>query len=303
MQASKQHILLTGGSGVLGRQLTDLLLAKGYKVSHLSRKPGNDARFKTYVWDVPKGIIDETCVDDVDTIIHLAGAGIAEKRWTEARKKVIIESRTRSIALIYDLLKKKPHQVNKVISASGVGYYSDRGDDLMTEDCPPAHDFMGECCIAWEQAVDEGAALGLEILKFRTGVVLTLDGGALPLMAMPVKFGVGAPLGSGKQWMPWIHRQDVADMYLYGIEHKLTGVYNMAAPQPVTNAQLNKVIAKQLKRPLWLPKVPAFALKLFMGEMATIVLGSTRASAKKIEGAGFEFKYPDIGSALKEIYG
>jgi uncharacterized protein (TIGR01777 family) len=248
------HILLTGGSGLLGRELTKILLDKSYMVSHLSRKPGHDPKVKTFIWDVEKGVIDEACIAGVDMIIHLAGAGIADSRWTDARKKLIIESRTKSIALVYDLLKQKPHQVKKVISASGIGYYSDRGDELMHEDSPPARDFMGECCMAWEQAVTQGRALGLDILIFRTGVALTKNGGALTKIAMPVKLGLGAALGSGKQWLSWIHHQDVSAMYLYGIEHQeLTGIYNMVAPMPVTNQQLTKAIARQVKSPYGCP--------------------------------------------------
>jgi len=299
-----KRILITGGTGALGKQLTRLLLDKGYAVNHLSRKPGTDPNVHTFLWDINKGQVDEHCVDGVEVIIHLAGAGIADKRWTDERKKEIVESRTKSIELIYDLLKRKKHQVKKVISASGVGYYSDRGDEIMTENYPPAHDFMGECCIAWENTVNEGNALGLEVLIFRTGVVLIKDEGALAKMDMPVKFGIGSPLGSGKQWVSWIHHHDVSAMYMFGIEHAgLTGVYNMTAPAPVTNAQLTKAIARQLKRPLWAPNVPAFLLKLLLGEMTTVVLGSTRVDAGKITKAGFEFKYPDMESALKEIYG
>jgi uncharacterized protein (TIGR01777 family) len=304
MAQTNKHILLTGGSGLLGKQLTDLLLNKGYTVSLLSRKPGNNPKVKTFIWDVKKGIIDEHSVDGVDMIIHLAGAGIAEKRWTDQRKKELINSRTQSIALVYDLLKRKKHQVKKIISASGSGYYPNSADELMTEDSPPAPNFIGQCCVEWEQVVDEGAVLGLAILKFRTGVVLTKDGGALPQLTLPVKFGIGSPIGSGRQWIPWIHHEDVADMYLFGIEHaNLTGVYNMVAPNPVTNAQLTKVVAKQLKRPLWAPNVPAFLIKLLFGEMAVLVLGSTKVSPLKIEQAGFVFKYPEVEGALKEIYG
>lgn len=299
-----QHILLTGGSGLLGTELTRLLLDKGYTVSHLSRKPGHNARIKTYLWDIGKGEIDADCIDGADIIIHLAGAGIAEKRWTDKRKKELIESRTKSIGLIYDLLKRKPHQVKKIISASATGYYSDRGDELLTEDSTPGQGFLGQCCVAWEQAVDEGAKLGLDILKFRTGVVLSDKGGALPKLALPVKLRLGSPVGNGQQWIPWIHQTDVTDMYMYAIEQPmLTGVYNMVAPKPVTNAQLTKALAKQLKKPLWAPKVPAFLLKLLLGEMAIVVLGGTRVSAGKIEQTGFRFKYPDIETALKEIYG
>ncbi|GAA3988032.1 TIGR01777 family oxidoreductase [Mucilaginibacter dorajii] len=298
------NILITGGSGGLGGHLSRLLLAKGYTISFLSRKPGKNKDVKTYLWDVAKGTIDEHCIDGVDTIIHLAGAGIADKRWTDERKKLITESRTKSIGLIYDLIRNRANKVTSVISASGIGYYSDRGDDLMTEDSPPAGDFLGQCCVEWEAAVDEGEKLGLRILKFRTGVVLDKDAGALPVQALPVKLFVGSPIGSGKQWIPWIHWQDVADTYLFGVEHPtLKGVYNMVAPNPVTNEEMTQAIAKQLHKPLWAPKVPTFVLKLLLGEMSTLVLGSTKASAQKIMDAGFSFKYAELAAALKEIYG
>lgn len=298
------NILITGGSGLLGRQLTRALLGKGYTVSHLSRKPGNNPQVKTYVWDVHKGIIDKHCIDGIDTIVHLAGAGIADKRWTESRKKELINSRTESIRLIYNLLKKKEHQVTSVISASGIGYYSNRGDELMTETSPPLNDFISRCCIEWENAVDEGGQLGLRTLKFRTGVVLDKDGGALPQLTRPVKLYVGSPIGNGKQWIPWIHWFDVLNMYLFGIENKeLSGVYNMAAPNPVTNKQLTQAIAKQLHKPLWAPNVPAFLLKLMLGEMSTIVLSGTKVSSQKIQDAGFIFKFTEVATALNEIYG
>ncbi|MVN21688.1 TIGR01777 family oxidoreductase [Mucilaginibacter arboris] len=297
-----RHILITGGSGLVGKHLTALLLDKGYTVSHLSRKENHIPKVKTYLWDIQKGTIDENCINNVDIIVHLAGAGVADERWTDERKQEIINSRTQSIRLIYTLLKQHPHQVRKVVSASATGYYSDRGDELMTEESSPAGDFLGKCCIDWEQAVDEGETLGLEILKFRTGVVLTDEGGALKQLALPVKLGFGAMLGSGKQWVPWIHLQDTIDLYLFGIENPLAGVYNMVAPNPVTNAKLTITAAIQLHRPLWLPKVPAFALKLFFGEMGTVVLGSTKVSAAKTEQAGFAFKFPTIKEALKEIY-
>jgi uncharacterized protein (TIGR01777 family) len=295
-------ILLTGGTGLIGKTLTAQLLSKGYQVSHLSRKPGNDPLIKTFLWDVNKGEIDEHCIDGVDLIVHLAGAGIADKRWTDERKKEIIDSRTKSIGLVYQLLRTKKHKVDTIVSASAIGYYSDRGDELLTEDSTPNNDFMGKCCVEWEAAVDEGKKLNLRIVKFRTGVVLN-NGGALRQMALPVKLCVGSPLGSGKQWIPWIHWQDVVNMYMLAIENgNFTGVYNMVSPNPVTNKQLIQAIAKQLHKPLWAPKVPAFLLKLLLGEMSTIVLGSTKVSAQKIEDAGFSFKYPDIISALKEIY-
>jgi len=299
----KKHILLTGGTGLIGQRLTAELLNKGYGVSHISRSPGKDPRVKTFLWDVGQGKIDGSCIEDVDMVIHLAGAGIADSRWTEERKKEIIDSRTKSIGLIYGLLRKNKHQVTRIISASAIGYYSDRGDELMTETSPPSDDFMAHCCVEWEGAVDEGKLLGLQIAKFRTGVVLD-QSGALPKMALPVKLYVGAPLGKGKQWIPWIHVQDVVNMYLFAVEHEnFEGVYNMVAPNPVTNTQLTQAIAKQLHKPLWLPHVPAFLLKLLLGEMSTIVLGSTKVSAKKIEDSGFKFGYTSVADALKEIYG
>lgn len=298
-----KHILITGGSGLIGKHLTSLLLKKGYTISHLSRSKSNIPNVKTYLWNVEKGEIDANCIDGVDMIVHLAGAGIADKRWTKKRKKTIIESRTQSIRLIYDLLKQKQHQVKKTISASATGYYSDRGNQLLTEQSAPAEDFLGKCCVDWEQAVDEGRALGLQTLKLRTGVVLTKDGGALKMLALPIKAGIGSPLGNGNQWIPWIDLQDVIDMYLFGIGSDLTGVYNMVAPNPVTNAQLTEIVAKQLKKPLWLPKVPAFMLKLLLGQMSTVVLGSTKVSAEKIEQAGFQFQFPAAEAAIKEIYG
>ena len=301
--SKQKHILLTGGTGLIGSRLTEKLLERGYSVSHLSRSAGKDTRVKTYLWDVDKGEIDEHSIDGVDIIIHLAGAGIADERWTDKRKKELIESRTRSIGLIYSVLSGKKHKVNTVISASAIGYYSNRGDELLTEESPPANDFMAECCVAWENAVEEGRKLGLRIVKLRTGVVLD-KGGALAKMAMPVKLYVGSPLGSGKQWIPWIHWQDVIDMYLHAVENEnFAGVYNMVAPNPVTNKQLTEVVAKQLHKPLWLPNIPAFFLKALLGEMSIVVLGSTKVSAQKIVKEGFKFKYPEIASALKEIYG
>lgn len=297
-----KHILITGGTGLIGNPLTKLLLDKGYQVSHLSRKANSNPQVKTFLWDVKNGKIDAACISGIDIIIHLAGAGVADRRWTDERKKEIIDSRLQSVRLIYNLLKQHPHQVKKIISASATGFYSDRGDELMTEESFPAGDFLGKCCRDWEQTVDEGEALGLEILKFRTGVVLTDEGGALKQLALPIKFGFGAALGSGKQWIPWIHLQDAINMYLFGIENPLYGVYNMVAPNPASNNKLTYVTAHQMHKPYWLPNVPAFLLKLAMGEMATVVLGSTKVSAEKIEKAGFIFKYPTIKEAIRNIY-
>lgn len=246
-----KHILLTGGTGLIGGTLTQALLDKGHRVSHLSRTPGTNPAVTTFLWDVDKNQIDEACITGIDTIIHLAGANVANGRWTEERKKEIIESRTKSIALVYKLLKSKPqHTVKAVVSASAVGYYGDRADELLTETSAPGTDFLASCCLQWEHAVDMGESLGLRIVKFRTGVVLDANGGALAALAKPIKLGLGATLGTGKQWMPWIHVEDVIDMYLYAIDNEtLSGNYNMVAPNPVTNKQLTKAVAKELHKP------------------------------------------------------
>ena len=301
----KKTILITGGSGLIGRHLCQSLLSKGHTLHVLSRRklPALDSRMKTFVWNVEKGQLDEACLDGVDTIIHLAGEGIADKRWTKARKKAIIESRTESIRLLYRAIEKNlSSKVKHHISAAAIGYYADRGNELLTEDSLPGSGFLAESCIAWEQAVDEGQKLGLKIAKFRTGIVLDPKGGALLQIARPIKFGFGAALGSGKQWVSWIHWKDVVKMYEFALDNALEGTFNMVGPQPATNLELTRAIAKQFHRPLWLPAVPAFALQLALGEMSAAVLGSTKASADKIEHAGFTFDFPNLTEALKDLY-
>jgi uncharacterized protein (TIGR01777 family) len=299
----KGKVLITGASGTVGKKLTELLLVQGYQVACLSRTVGEKDKIETFKWDINQKEIDPNCINGVDIIVHLAGAGIADGRWTDERKQEIITSRTESIGLIYGLLKTTSHQVKRVVSASAAGYYSDRGNDLMNEEDLPASDFLGECSVLWEKAVDKGLDLGLSVVKFRTGVILDKESGALQKLAAPIKLGFGAPLGDGKQWMPWIHLQDVVNMYFKGIEDlSLNGAYNMCAPKPATNKELTKAVALQFNKPLWLPNVPAFALKIAFGEMGEIVLGSTKMSAEKIEKTGFKFLFPTIGLALKNIY-
>lgn len=297
------RVLITGGSGTVGQALSYALLNQGFEVCHLSRSKGKNPDIPTFIWDVNMGEIDECCLDGVQTIIHLAGTGIADSRWTNKRKKEIINSRTQSISLIYALMQVKKNEVKTVISASASGFYSNRGDKLLDEQSSPRNDFMSECCKLWEQAVDKGTEMGLRIVKFRTGVVLDKTSGALVKIAQPIKVGLGAALGSGKQWVSWIAINDVVKMYLFALQRtSLTGVFNMATPNPVTNKQLTIAIAKQLQKPLWLPNVPAFALKLALGQMSLVVLGSTKMEVSKIQKAGFTFDYADLKSALKNIY-
>lgn len=297
-----KSILITGGTGLVGTHLSKHLISKGYEVKHLSREPGKNPNIKTYLWDVEKGTIDKESIKDVDAIIHLAGAGIADKRWTESRKNLIIKSRTDSIKLIYQLLKTEEHQVKHIISASGIGYYSDRGNEILTENSNPNSDFLAQSCILWENAVEEGKDLNLKITKFRTGVILDKNKGALPKLSMPVKLFVGSPLGNGKQWLSWIHIEDVINMYTFAIEQETTGVFNMAAPKPVRNKEFVKTLAEVLDKPLWAPAVPEFVLKVILGEMSKAVIGSTYASADKIKNSGFTFKFPELRAALQDLY-
>ena len=299
-------VLITGGSGLLGRPLTRMLLQKGYAVHQLSRHPelhGNP-RITMFKWDIETNEIDENCLIGVEAIIHLAGEGIAEKRWTSNRKQQIVHSRTDSIRLLYDRLKlHQNHSVKTVISASAIGYYGDRANELLREGDAPGHGFLPDACIAWENAVDEAVHLNLRVVKLRTGIVLSAEGGALPEMAGPVKKGLGSPLGSGRQWMSWIHLQDVIRMYTYVLENQeMNGVYNMTAPNPVTNREMTYALARLFDKKIWLPKVPAVGLKIVLGELSALVLDSAKVSSSKIAAQGFKFDYPNLNDALKEIY-
>ncbi len=295
-------ILITGGSGLVGFHLTRELLSQGYKVNHLSR--GNKKQIlgvTTYLWNPERKEIDERCLEGVSIIIHLAGAGITDKRWTEKRKEEIIQSRVASIELIYDLLEKTDHRVQTIISASASGYYSDRGEELMEETALAKNDFLGKCCFLWEQAVDKGKQYGLRIVKLRTGVVLDNRKGALPKLIIPFKLGVGSPFGNGKQWMSWIHIKDVVAAYIYFVKHEISGTYNLSSPSPLRNKDFSKILSKQLKKRFWVPAVPGFVLKLALGEMSTVLLGSTKMGVQKLLDTGFVFCYPTLELALDDL--
>ena len=299
-----QHILLTGATGMLGKDLIQTLLKRGDQVSILSRKPHQMERVKVYLWDVDQQKIDTSCLEGIDSIIHLAGENISKGKWTDQRKKEIIDSRVLSAQLLFKTLATVPNQVKNFISAAAVGYYGNRGDELLTEESTPGHNFLAECCIQWEKAIDQGQQLNLRIVKIRTGVVLAKNDGALKAMATPISLFAGAPLGSGKQWIPWIHYQDMTRIYLHALDNdSLTGVYNAAAPSPVTNKEMTKAIARQLHRPVWPFNVPEKILQLILGEMSSLVLNSTHTTAQKLESSGFIFKYTQLEQALSDIYG
>lgn len=299
----KQHILLTGATGMLGKSLIQTLLQRGDEVSILSRKAQQIKDVKVFLWDVPKQQIDKSCITGIDSIIHLAGENISTKKWSDERKKEIIDSRVKSAALLFKTLKENKHQVKTFISAAAVGIYGDRADEILTEEAPPGSDFLSECCIKWEAAADEGQALGLRVVKLRTGVVLDKQSGALPEMAKPIQLFVGAPLGTGKQWLPWIHHLDMTKIYLHALDTlSLEGAYNCSAPFPVTNKHITKAIAHQLQRPVWPLNVPKAIMKLLLGEMSAIVLNSNRCSSDKLTDSGYTFKFTQLESALADIY-
>lgn len=294
------NILISGGSGLVGAELSNMLSTKGHRVYILSRKKNAGNNYK--YWDVENGLMDEDALSGIDAIVHLAGEGIADGAWTDERKVKIIESRVNSTRLLLDALKKGNHQVKAFISASATGYYSNRGDELMYEDAMPAKDFLGTTCVLWEQEVNKIESLGIRTVKLRTGIVLTTKGGALKKMIVPFKFGLGSALGDGKQWMSWIHLKDLCSMFTYAIENnQLKGAYNAVAPKAATNYEFSKTLSRVLKKPFWAPNVPSFILKIIFGEMSAVVLGSTRASAEKIEKSGFHFEYPNLEDALKNL--
>lgn len=300
---NSKKVLITGGNGMIGKRLTILLIARGYRVSHLRRSKEN-AKVETFLWNPAKNYIDPNAFRDVDVIVHLAGAGIADKRWTSRQKNEILASRAGSSRLIRDTLQRETHQVYDFISASGINYYglADRGTVLVESD-PPGNDFMAEVTRAWEREADAYLSMGMRVVKIRTGVALGSESVALRRIAQPVKFFVGAPLGSGKQFFNWIHLDDLCAIYLKAIEDaSIHGAYNAVAPTPVTNRELTKEIARVLKKPLWLPPVPGIVVKLIAGDVAEVVLNGGEVSSEKIRSAGFRFEYATLASALTEIY-
>jgi uncharacterized protein (TIGR01777 family) len=294
-----RKILITGASGLIGTRLTEMLLQEGHEVAHLGRSKKNGL-VPSFVWDVEKGLVDEEAFHGIDSIIHLAGAGVADKRWTENRKREILESRTKSTALLAKSLEKNQN-IKVVVSASAIGYYGFLGGDVeFTEGDKLGTDFLAGVVDAWEKAVDK--IQQKRIVKLRTGIVLSEKDGAMKKMMTPIQFGIGSPLGTGMQYISWIHIDDLCRMFSKAVEDdSMRGVYNATGPYAVTNAELTKAIASILRKPVWLPNVPAFVLKLVLGELAEIVLTGSKVSSKKIQQAGFQFQFPDLDQAIKNL--
>lgn len=294
-----QNILITGGSGLVGQRITDLLEKKDYQVAWLSRsaQPGR----KSFIWNIEKKEIDSEAIEWADAIIHLAGAGVAEKRWTPERKKLILESRTQSTQLLFATLEKAENRPNTFISASAVGYYGfNTGTSLVDESSPSGTDFLAEVVKAWENEVKRMEGLDIRTVLLRIGIVLDSEGGALGEMLKPP---VAAPLGSGDQWMSWIHIEDLARMFVYALEKTtLQGVYNAVGPNPATNQQLTQEAAYAKGKTYLGIGVPGFVLKMVLGEMAAMVLGGNRVSCQKIQKTGFQFEFYELSAALKDIF-
>ena len=297
-------VLITGATGLIGTELVSLLLQNGISVNYLTtskKKIVNELNYNGFYWSPEQGLIDENCLMGVDSIINLAGANIA-KRWTNSYKQEIIESRLLSSALLFKAIKNNPNQVKQIVSASGTSIYPNSDKVIYDENSTQVNNsFLGNVVIKWEESTDKFASLGLKVCKLRTGIVLSTKGGALVEMLKTIKIGLGSSFGSGKQIQTWIHIHDIASLYYFAIKNDLDGVYNAISPNPVSNEELTFTIAKVLKKPLFMPSIPKFIMKLILGEMHELLFENRNLSAKKIIDKGFVFKYKTIDEALKNI--
>ena len=299
----KKNVLISGGSGFIGKHLTNVLISNGFTISILSRSAKqNTANIMYYKWDINTHFIEEEAVLNADYILHLAGENIAEKPWTAKRKEEIVQSREQSIQLIYDVLKKNNKKLDAFVSASGVGIYGAvNGEEICTENTPAENDFLGSTCQKWEAAADTISTLGIRVVKIRTGLVLGKDDGFLKKLIPIFKLKLGSALGSGKQYMPWIHVDDLCAIYLAAIQNsEMSGPYNAAIFDNTTNTVFSKALAKVYGYSIWLPNVPAFLIKIALGEMAQIILKGRRVSSQKILNTGFKFQFTNLEEALKD---
>jgi uncharacterized protein (TIGR01777 family) len=304
-------ILITGGTGMVGQRLAILLLSSGHQVTVLTRrvpeKTGTNHQIRYALWNPEKCWVEATAIQDADYIVHLAGANVAEKRWTDARKKEIAESRVQGAATIVQALRQLPNQVKAVISASAIGWY---GPDVETsliagfqETDPADQSFLGDTCRKWEEGIQPVQELGKRLVIFRIGIVLDTAGGALPAFLQSLRFRVAGNLGDGKQIISWIHQHDLCRMMAFAIENEeLKGVYNAVSPHPVSNNQFNRLLAEHLYgRNYMAMPVPALLLKVILGEMSVEVLKSATVASFKIRQAGFKFEYPLLVEAFRAL--
>lgn len=292
------NILLTGGSGLIGSELSKILIDNGHHVRILTREKEVEHPF--YHWN--KNNIDEKVFEDLDGIIHLAGSLIA-KRWTKSYKEDIFSSRVDTANLLFDYVKKLDVQLKFFISASGTAYYGQiTSDRIFKETDEPNTDFLGKVCVAWENAAYQFEKIGARVACFRTSLVLSKNGEGFKLLKKPIQLGVGANLGNGKQWMPWIHITDLLQIYAHAVENdSIQGSYNASAPEHVNHSTFNHTLAAKMNKPFFIPNIPAFVMKLALGQMSDLVLKGSRIDPQRIEETGFKFQYPTLEEAFSEL--
>ncbi|MBC7389412.1 MAG: TIGR01777 family protein [Opitutaceae bacterium] len=295
-------ILLTGATGLIGKELIDKLILSGHQLHILSRgKKNNTQNINYFKWDPEHNIIDKNAFNNVEAIINLAGANVGEKRWDREFKKEILDSRILSTRLLTENIIVYGSSVKIFINASAIGFYGNINKEKpMVEDDRPGDDFLASVVKSWEDELFNFPLLGIRKVALRLGIVLSRKGGALPKMKMPIKYGVGAPLASGSQYISWVDITDVVNAFIFSLENEeITGPYNVVSPNPVTNSVLTHAIAKQLNKPILVPNIPSFALKLMLGEFANSVIGGIKVSPKKLLDAGFRFQFPELEKSLK----
>ncbi|MBL7963014.1 MAG: TIGR01777 family oxidoreductase [Flavobacteriales bacterium] len=296
------RILITGGSGLIGGHLTRALRTAGHEVAHLGRRAGNRDGVRTYTWDLYHGRVEEGALEGVDHIVHLAGAGIADRRWNPDRIKELTDSRAANALLLLRTAKRRGVTPKSFISSAGANYFGAvTTDHVFTEDDPPGADTIARISVAWERAVDEWSAR-CRVVKLRTPIVLAREGGALPKLALPVRYGLGAALGHGRQWMPWVHIDDLVAAYMKALtDETMSGVYHVCAAEHVTNAAFMRTMARVLHRPFLLPNAPAWALRAALGEMAALLLDGSRVGSSRLRSTGFQFRHDALEPALADL--
>ncbi|WP_223588398.1 TIGR01777 family oxidoreductase [Pseudomonas sp. A-R-19] len=297
------HILLTGGTGLIGRQLCRHWSGQGYRLTVWSRKPEKVAKIcGAQVRGIAR--LEDLGQEPVDAVINLAGAPIADRPWTHKRKALLWSSRITLTETLLAWLESREQKPRVLISGSAVGWYGDGGERELTEDSGPiSEDFASQLCIAWEETAQRAEALGIGVVLIRTGLVLSAEGGFLSRLLLPFKLGLGGPIGNGRQWMPWIHIDDqiaLIDFLLH--RNEASGPYNACAPKPVRNREFAKTLGSVLHRPAFMP-MPAFALKVGLGELSLLLLGGQRATPVRLLQAGFTFKFTDLRAALDDLSG
>ena len=294
-------IAITGASGLIGRRLLKIFAKEGHALHALSRHAGTNLPpgVRLSVWDAGKSEPPEEALREADAVVHLAGENVAQ-RWTADAKRRISESREAGTRNLVRTLAKLPRKPGVLVCASAVGYYGSRGDETLTETSAPGTGFLTEVCLAWEREAQAAEALGIRVVRMRTGVALDPRGGALKKMLPPFRMGAGGKLGRGRQWMPWIHLDDLAAIYRFVLESPIAGPVNAVAPQPLPNADLTRELARALHRPALIP-IPSLALRLLFGEMSEILLASQRAVPQAAQAAGFQFRFPELAGALADL--